>query len=114
MKLKVCSYYLKKEKLARLIKSQKLRGQKKTVPERLTLVIIKIKNISKCPVANLANKNKEYKQKKKYQQSKTKSRVNQKISAKCTYCGQDGPFANKCFKTRTRGYKGKPENSTGV
>ena len=47
MKLKVCSYYLKKEKLARLIKSQKLRGQKKTVPERLTLVIIKIKNISK-------------------------------------------------------------------
>ena len=45
------------------------------------------------------NKNKESKQKKKYQQINTNFSVNKNLSMKCTYCGQDGHFAIKCFKT---------------
>ena len=43
------------------------------------------------------NNNKESKQKGKYQQSNTNSSANIKKSVKCTYCGQDGHFAIKCF-----------------
>ena len=36
------------------------------------------------------------------------------MSAKCTYYGQDGHFAIKCFNPpQGESYKGKPESSTG-
>ena len=45
-------------------------------------------------------KNKESKQNKNYQNINTKSNPNKNLSVKRTYCGQDGHFAIKFFKTR--------------
>ena len=64
LKIKVCSYYLKKENLSRRIKPQKLRSQNTIVLERLTLKIIK----------NKSN------QKKNYRQSNNKSSSNKNLS----------------------------------
>ena len=60
------------------------------------------------------NKNKESKNNKKYQKSNNNSRVNKNSSMKCTYYGQDGHFAIKCFKKQqVKSYKGKPASLTG-
>ena len=75
---------MNKWKIARWIKYQKLRSQK---------------NNSSGAADDGNNKNKESKQKKKYQQIDTNFSVNKNLSMKCTYCGQDGHFAIKCFKT---------------
>ena len=49
--------------------------------------------------ANAGNNKAKYsKQKKNYQHSNNNSRGNKNVSMKCTYCGQDGHFAIKCFK----------------
>ena len=60
------------------------------------------------------NKNKGSNQKKKYQQNNTNPSVNKNSSMKCTYFGQYGHFAIKCFKNpQGESYKGKVENPTG-